>query len=503
MIYVTTLDGHLSALNLANNGRLEWDIETGPGELLSSSIQNLELTNNGQVVRIIPALSGSLYQLTGRTVEAIPITAENLLSLSYKFSDDLVISGGKDTRSYGVTASNGKVMYECTMTGCKNESTLATAGERNVINELDENGEDASKQSQRDYREGFLDDVVVIRRQTQTVRAIDPRTGVERWNFSVGNHELEILTQNDCHLTDADSLDFSDIDLRVVVPEGLLCAYSKKTSALLWQHKFDFPIVNAWRFEEGKLAKVDLFQSLHWMYDKDTMPNYSTITRNNPAIYVGLFNKQLYVQVRFPESLINVSIITLLVSIWLQESESMLRRYQEYITKKNQDLLLEDGMSDKPLSLPWKPLPAIKTDLMTLDIEQQQQQQQHNKELHLTQNELMEHFAIQTINNPRQAWDANKGFFLFDDDPPNRCSPAAGGNETQDDKETPDASGTLNKLDETVKITFVSMWYWWKEMLVITLTSTLVLHLFINTSSRKRMKARMAAMEAEKVNIVN
>lgn len=106
---------------MVNGGEVKWTVETG-GELLSSSIQNLELTNNGQLVRIIPGLSGSLYQLTGKTVEAIPITAERLLSLSYKFSDDLVISGGKDTRSYGISARTGQMIYECTMAGCRNES---------------------------------------------------------------------------------------------------------------------------------------------------------------------------------------------------------------------------------------------------------------------------------------------------------------------------------------------------------------------------------------------
>lgn len=61
--------------------------------MLSSSIHNLELTNNGQWVRMIPSLSGSLYKFDGETVEPIPVNADHLLSSSFKFSDDLVISG--------------------------------------------------------------------------------------------------------------------------------------------------------------------------------------------------------------------------------------------------------------------------------------------------------------------------------------------------------------------------------------------------------------------------
>lgn len=65
--------------------------------MISSSIQNLELTNNGQWVRMIPSLSGSIYKFDGETVEPIPISAEHLLSSSYKYSDDLVISGMVNT----------------------------------------------------------------------------------------------------------------------------------------------------------------------------------------------------------------------------------------------------------------------------------------------------------------------------------------------------------------------------------------------------------------------
>lgn len=42
---------------------------------------------------MIPSLSGGLYQFDGESIEPIPITADNLLSSSFKFSDDLIISG--------------------------------------------------------------------------------------------------------------------------------------------------------------------------------------------------------------------------------------------------------------------------------------------------------------------------------------------------------------------------------------------------------------------------
>lgn len=93
LLFVSTLDGKISALDILDEGQKKWTISTTPGPMISSSIQNLELTNNGQWVRMIPSLSGSIYKFDGETVEPIPISADNLLSSSYKYSDDLVISG--------------------------------------------------------------------------------------------------------------------------------------------------------------------------------------------------------------------------------------------------------------------------------------------------------------------------------------------------------------------------------------------------------------------------
>lgn len=469
----------MAALDMTNGGEQRWDVATGPGELLSSSIQNLELTNKGQVVRIIPSLSGSLYQLTGQSVEAIPITAENLLSLSFKFSDDLVISGGKDTRSYGVSARTGKVIYECTMAGCKNES-MANAGTEQEHSKKSKNIDPMELQEQQKedlsgHHDYYMDDVVVIRRQTQTVRAIDPRTGVERWNFSVGNHELDILTRDDCHQNNNENnnfVDLSDIDLRVVVPEGLICAYSKSTAALLWQKKFDFPIVDAWRMNsDGKLGKVDLFSSVQWMYDhREEEGGQNTARRMNPSIYVGLFGKQMYVQ----------------------ESDAMRRKYQEYLANQNninnnKDVATTGGQgggggSGTGLSLPWRPVPAIKTDLMALAMEQGE----------YSEEELLDKFALMTISNPVSAWHASKGFYIVDDEmtPAVECKEGDEGdnNSKVNHNNSSGIEGGDGEDSVTNLVTLRSIWYYWKEIVVISLTSALVLNLFLNNSARLRQE---------------
>ena len=62
----------------------------------------------------------------------------------------------------GIEMVSGKVRYECSIEGCQNF-----------------------------YGDDNMDDVLVVQRETQTVRAVEPRTGQEKWNFSVSQHHLE------------------------------------------------------------------------------------------------------------------------------------------------------------------------------------------------------------------------------------------------------------------------------------------------------------------------
>lgn len=60
-------------------------------------------------------------------------------------------TGGRESKTYGVEVNTGKILYECSMSKCDNESKSSPVG-----------------------------DVIVVQRQTQTIRAIEPRSGAER-----------------------------------------------------------------------------------------------------------------------------------------------------------------------------------------------------------------------------------------------------------------------------------------------------------------------------------
>lgn len=61
---------------------------------------NLQLNNNGQWVRLIPSLNGGLYKFDGDTLESLPVSVDQLLYSSFRYSDDLVFSGGKTLHTY-------------------------------------------------------------------------------------------------------------------------------------------------------------------------------------------------------------------------------------------------------------------------------------------------------------------------------------------------------------------------------------------------------------------
>ena len=115
---MSTLDGKLTALDPKNEGTTLWSIATGPGSMLSSTISQVELTNNAKWVRLIPSLAGSLYKFDGEIIEPIPLSAEELLRTSFKFADNTVMTGGKESRVYGIEVKTGHIKYECTMEGC-------------------------------------------------------------------------------------------------------------------------------------------------------------------------------------------------------------------------------------------------------------------------------------------------------------------------------------------------------------------------------------------------
>lgn len=474
LLYVSTLDGKISALDILDDGQRKWTINTTPGPMISSSIQNLELSNNGQWVRMIPSLSGSIYKFDGETVEPIPITADHLLSSSYKYSDDLVISGGKETISYGVSAQSGRVIYECSMRGCINNTDI----EANEQMEKPVDSDRSPLDSDADSPPTVDDEVIIVRRKTQTVRAIEARTGEERWNFSVGQHELESIgSRDDCHTSlqnENNVHDFlTDLDLKVIVPEGLICAVSKSApSVILWKYKFDHPIVNVWkRDEKNELVAIDLFQTVQGMWqfegkawtqstDASTIdddPDEANDPQNmKPLIYIGMFKRQLYIQ----------------------ESEQ-LRTEQMKVSVI--DHMVDEIAKTTYARIPWRPIDASSSRLAEIEHES------HADDTSLvTTSSEEEETAIAKRNYSATAISVlygseyinGDGFYLYAK--PNdstKCNKEKTSNNSEklgnNVTTRIDVNDTIDENEQfaaTPVIKFVSLWYWWREIVLICLT---------------------------------
>lgn len=114
--------------------------------------------------------------------------------------------------------------------------------------------------------------VAVIERSTRIVRAIEPRTGIERWNFSVGTHDIKIPLM-DC-INSGVNYNFN---ITTTLPEGKLSVAVNDRS---WDYKFPSPIVHIWQYNGRDLKIVDVFKS-H--------------TESTSAIYLGMHNKQVFI----------------------------------------------------------------------------------------------------------------------------------------------------------------------------------------------------------------
>ncbi|XP_068619600.1 eukaryotic translation initiation factor 2-alpha kinase-like [Battus philenor] len=384
LVIVSTLDGKLTAFS-TQDGIKAWDVETQP--LLSSNLHHVELTAGGKWVRLVPSLRGSLYSLSGDTIEPLPFDAEQLLSSSFKYSDDLVIAGAKETLWLGIDAHTGVVIYECGSSGCSSEQQTAGAGR----------------------------DVLVLRRHSSTVRALEPRSGQEKWNFSVGEHQLAI-SRRECLGASSPP---SPVSVSVAMAEGVVAVRTPGSQNPIWQQKLEAPVAGMWRLQDGSLQHMDvLWEAAQALTGVEPLP---------PSLYVGVHDRQLYIQ----ESL-----------MYAQKLEtSVAAKPVPWKLKNSRQLTSETGTA----------LTVQDPDPNTLSL-------------------------VTLYKNPGQT--GNHGFFLYLQE---TCDQAV--QVSDDTYETPDIVLPNNSDDQFehhhVHVHVYSLWFWWKEVFLLTVSTALLLNLLI------------------------
>ncbi|KRY43165.1 Eukaryotic translation initiation factor 2-alpha kinase [Trichinella spiralis] len=272
LVIVSTLDGSLSVLDASKNGKVLWSLATNQLPLLQSTLNNIEVVSGGLSFRLLPSLDGSLYMYNEIVTQGIPLSVDSLLSSSTKIGDDVIV-GSKDIVTYGVDAKTGKIYYSCSSYGCENFVTP----------------NDAEK--------------LVIRRVSQIVRAVDLSTGNERWNVTVGEHQL-FLSNADVKSMLNSKINYnqacmnSNIQIRVIPPEGIVYATLKNNlDGVLWQQKFQSPVAKVWLLNKNNLEELSLFDpnvvpALENFVGTASSEFHPTI---ESMIYMGYYGSQRYI----------------------------------------------------------------------------------------------------------------------------------------------------------------------------------------------------------------
>ncbi|XP_035272591.1 eukaryotic translation initiation factor 2-alpha kinase 3 [Anguilla anguilla] len=303
LVIISTLDGRISALDPNNHGRKQWDLDMGSGCLVSSSLSKQEVFGNKM---IIPSLDGALFQWDRdrESMETVPFSVESLLESSYRIREDTVLVGGKSLTTYGLGAYSGKLRYICSAVGC----------------------------SRWEEDESELEDVLLLQRTQKTVRAVRPRSGNEKWNFSVGHFELKFVPETQPGLNYLDGerasgegrrearrdgqrvileeeeqqpprAETCDLVIKVSVPDWKVLAFSNKPGGqLVWEHQFCTPIASAWLVQGGKVTPISLFDDTSYTAHRESSTEdeeeivEEARGATESSVYLGMFRGQLYLQ---------------------------------------------------------------------------------------------------------------------------------------------------------------------------------------------------------------
>ncbi|XP_076990995.1 eukaryotic translation initiation factor 2-alpha kinase 3 [Tamandua tetradactyla] len=245
---------------------------------------------------IIPSLDGDLFQWDRdrESMETVPFTVESLLESSYKFGDDVVLVGGKSLTTYGLSAYSGKVRYICSALGCR----------------------------RWDSDEMEQEDILLLQRTQKTVRAVGPRSGNEKWNFSVGHFELRYIPDMETRagfiestfnpsgnrkepkiISDMEEQETAMMDtvIKVSVADWKVVAFNKKGGHLEWEYQFCTPIASAWLVKDGKVIPISLFDDTSYAANDEVLEDEDDIVEaargaTENSVYLGMYRGQLYLQ---------------------------------------------------------------------------------------------------------------------------------------------------------------------------------------------------------------
>uniref|UniRef100_A0A8C9FU91 non-specific serine/threonine protein kinase n=1 Tax=Pavo cristatus TaxID=9049 RepID=A0A8C9FU91_PAVCR len=163
---------------------------------------------------------------------------------------------------------------------------------------------------------------LLLRRTQKTVRAVGPRSGNEKWNFSVGHFELHYVPDIEnragyiesnfkLHVNKEETKIISDVDeqeammkdtvIKVSVADWKVMAFNRRGGHLEWEYQFCTPIASAWLVKDGKVIPISLFDDTSYTTNNEVLEDEEDLVEaargaTESSVYLGMYRGQLYLQ---------------------------------------------------------------------------------------------------------------------------------------------------------------------------------------------------------------
>uniref|UniRef100_A0A1I7T3H0 PRKR-like endoplasmic reticulum kinase n=1 Tax=Caenorhabditis tropicalis TaxID=1561998 RepID=A0A1I7T3H0_9PELO len=223
LLITATLDGAVTALD-GDTGELIWRHQDAP--LLQGTLTSSEpIDIGGTSLQLMPTLDGRLFSYTLNTnlIEPLPITTDSLLESTIRLGQDAV-AGGKAVTTKGFDMFTGEQKYECSMESCGNQEA-----------ELPENP------------------ILLVKRITNSIRAMDTLRGIERWNLSTAEVDISLAGGVSVPVIQSSHLKFL-----LQPPDGVVVAVNKHNREE-WKTEVGGHIVSVWHVSGNQIREVSIF----------------------------------------------------------------------------------------------------------------------------------------------------------------------------------------------------------------------------------------------------
>lgn len=223
IIITATLNGAVTALD-GETGELLWRYDDAP--LLQGTLSSSEpIDIGGTSLQLMPTLDGRLFSYTHNTnlIEPLPITTDSLLESTIRLGQDAV-AGGKSVTTKGFDVFTGELKYECSVDSCGNQDA-----------------------------EIPVNPILLVKRITNSIRAMDTRRGIERWNLSTAEVDVSLAGG-----VSVSSIPPTNFKILLQPPDGVLVAVNKHNREE-WKTDVGGHIVCVWHIFGNNIGEVSLF----------------------------------------------------------------------------------------------------------------------------------------------------------------------------------------------------------------------------------------------------